>query len=148
MVLVVRLNQGILAWSDALLSAPITKNVQQSLSYHVWALILRLIQTDGSSIGHDIQQNPVLIHSLRLITINLPFWVLLRHLIIYHTVKLLHYEKMRLTDFFFLILVFKEYSASWSSEMRLIIVSTLVNLLWSICNDYNTWNTLLVVYWG
>ena len=73
MVLVVRLNQGILAWSDALLSAPITKNIQQSLSYHVWALILRLIKTDGSSIGHDILQNLVLTHSLRLNAINLSF---------------------------------------------------------------------------
>ena len=147
-VLVVRLNQGILARSDALLSASITKNIQQSLSYHVWALILRLIQTDGSSIGHDILQNLVLTHSLRLNTINLPFWVLLRHVIIYHIVKLVHYEKMRLTDFSFLILVSKENSASWSSEMRLIIVSTFVNLLWSIYTGYNTWNTLLVVYWG
>ena len=101
-VLLVRLNQDILARSDALLSAPITKNIKQTLSYHVWALILRLIQTDGSSIGHDILQNLVLTHSLRLNIINLPFWVLMRHVIIYHIVKLVHYEKMRLTDFSFL----------------------------------------------
>ena len=92
--------------------------------------------------------NTVLTDSLRLNAINLPFWVSLRHVIIYHIVKLLHYEKMRLTDFVFLILVSKENTASWSSEMRLIIVSTFVNLLWSIYTDYNTWNTLLVVYWG
>ena len=147
-VLVVRLNQGILARSDALLSASFTKNIQQSLSYHVWALILRLIQKDGSSIGHDILQNPVLTYSLRLYAINLPFWVLLRHVIIYQIVELLHNEKMRLTDFSNLNLVSKKNSASWSSEMRFIIVSTYVDLLWSIYTGYNTWNTLLGVYWG
>ena len=56
-------------------------------------LILSLIQTDGTSIGHDILQKLVLTHSLRLNAINLPFRVLLRHVIIYHKTKLLDYEK-------------------------------------------------------
>ena len=113
-VLVVRLNQGILARSDALLSASITKNIQQSLSYHVWALISRLIKTDGSSIGHDILQYPVLSHSLWLNAINLLFSLLLRHLIIYNMIKLIvALYKMRLTKFSFLILVSEENSASY-----------------------------------